>query len=84
MFHFGSSEIFFAESEFAERNAASTCIRDIVRLAKEALEAEEYHKMSEDELIPVITRGLGIKNDRVQSEFIQVCSLYQSNGLKQV
>lgn len=61
-----------SEMDFAERNAGATAVRDIIRMAKATLDPEVYHKVCDGDLIPVFTKGLMIKHDRVQAEFIQI------------
>ena len=72
MYHFASSEIVLSESEFAERNAAGVCVRDLIQQAKKQLSIEKFREITDSELVPVISKGLMAKHDRVQAEFIQI------------
>ena len=72
IFHFSTSEVILSQAEFAERNAAATCLRTIVRIAKEKLSLEEYKKVVDSDIIPALSKGLMAKYDRVQAEFILV------------
>ena len=72
MYHFASSEIVLSESEFAERNAAGVCVRDLIQQAKNQLSIEKFREITDSELVPVISKGLMAKHDRVQAEFIQI------------
>ena len=72
MLHFAASELIFSEEAFAERSAAAGCLRDLVRQAKKNLSAEEYTKIVDEQILPVLGKGLMVKHDRVQGEFIQV------------
>ena len=72
IFHFAASEVMLSQAEFAERNAAATCLRTIVRLAKDNLDTEEYKKLVDTDMIPALGKGLMAKYDRVQAEFILV------------
>ena len=72
IFHFAASEVILSHAEFAERNAAATCLRTIVRMAKEKLDTEEYIKLVDTNIVPALGKGLMSKFDRVQSEFILV------------
>ena len=72
MYHFASSEIVLSESEFAERNAAGVCVRDLIQQAKKQLSIEKFREVTDSELVPVISKGLMAKHDRVQAEFIQI------------
>lgn len=71
-YHFASSEIVLSENEFAERNAAGMCVRDLIRRAKDGLTAEQFHEVADSDILPVISKGLMAKHDRVQGEFIQI------------
>ena len=72
LYHFASSEIVLSESEFAERNAAGVCVRDLIQQAKNRLSIEKFREITDSELVPVISKGLMAKHDRVQAEFIQI------------
>ena len=70
MFHFASSEVILSENDFAERNSGATCLRYLVRKAQKF--AQDYEKICNEEILPVLSKGLMAKNDRVQGEFIGV------------
>ena len=72
MLHFSASEVLFSESAFAERNAAGTCLRSLVKKAKTSLNLEDFRQLVDSEIIPVLTKGFMAKNDRIQGEFVQV------------
>lgn len=72
MFHYAASEVVLSESEFAERNAAGDCLRDVIKMAKKNLSLEDYKTMVDEDIVPVLSKGLMATHDRVQGEFIQV------------
>lgn len=72
MFHYAASEVVLSESEFAERNAAGDCLRDVIKKAKKNLSLEDYKSLVDDDVLPVLSKGLMATHDRVQGEFIQV------------
>ena len=83
MFHFAASETLFSENAFAERSAAATCLRDLMKKAKRNLDSENYSKLIDEEIIPVLSKGLMSKNERIQGEFIQVliCAIDENGNL---
>ena len=72
MFHFAASEVILSEDAFAERSAGASCLRDLVRKAKKLLTSQEYTDIVDKQILPVLGKGLMVKHDRVQGEFIQV------------
>ncbi len=69
-FHFAASEVVHSGADFAERNAAGSCLRHVVQRAKGHF--DNFKEIVDAEVIPVLTKGLMSKMDRVQGEFIQV------------
>ena len=72
MFHFAASEVKMSEEAFAERSAGADCLRDLIRRAKKHMSPKEYSELVDEQVLPVLTKGLMVKHERVQGEFIQV------------
>ena len=71
IFHFAASEVTLSQAEFAERNAAATCLRTIVRLAKDQLDTEEYKKLVDTDMVRKILQSMLF---RLQSRKSTHCS----------
>lgn len=70
LLHYGASEIYV--SDYTKRSSAGTCIRELIQVMKTQKSRQDYLHLVDSALLPVISRGLQSKNERVQSEFLEI------------